>query len=106
VADIAAAATFVPVFSATYGGWVTVDGTSASAPLVAGIYGLAGNGATVTTARLYRHKRSFFDVTKGNNALFNGFSPLQDCGDDYICVAKKGYDGPTGLGTPDGTSGF
>jgi len=60
----------------------------------------------VTSARLYRNQRSFFDVTKGNNALFDGFSPLQDCGNDYICVAKKGYDAVTGLGTPDGTGGF
>ena len=106
VADVSAAATFVPVFSATYGGWVTLDGTSIAAPLVAGIYGLAGNGARMTTARLYRNKRSFFDVTRGNNAFFNEFTPLQDCDNDYICVAKKGYDGPTGLGTPDGISGF
>jgi subtilase family serine protease len=106
VADIAAVATNVPVFSVTYGGWVTVDGTSISAPLAAGIYGLAGNGATATTARLYQHARSFFDITKGNNALVNGFSPSQDCGSTYICVAKKGYDGPTGLGTPHGISGF
>ena len=60
----------------------------------------------MTSARLYRNQRSFFDVTKGNNAEFNGFTPLQDCDNDYICVAKKGYDGPTGLGTPNGISGF
>jgi hypothetical protein len=28
------------------------------------------------------------------------------CGDDYMCVAKKGYDAPTGLGTPDGPGGL
>jgi hypothetical protein len=28
------------------------------------------------------------------------------CGYDYLCVAKKGYDAPTGLGTPDGTGAF
>jgi hypothetical protein len=105
VADISAAATFVAVFNATYGGWVTVDGTSLSAPLIAGVYGLAGNGAKVTDARLYGHERSFFDVTKGNNAG-GEFSPLQVCDDDYLCVAKKGYDGLTGFGTPDGITGF
>jgi len=106
VADVSAAATFIPVFSTTYGGWVTLDGTSASAPLIAGIYGLAGNGARVTNAHLYRNTRSFFDVTKGNNADATGFTALQDCDNDYICVAKKGYDGVTGLGTPDGIGGF
>ena len=24
----------------------------------------------------------------------------------YLCHALKGYDGPTGLGTPNGTGGF
>jgi hypothetical protein len=28
------------------------------------------------------------------------------CGHDYLCQAKKGYDAPTGLGTPDGTGAF
>ena len=32
------------------------------------------------------------------------------CGDDYLCVylcvAKKGYEAPTGLGTPNGTGAF
>jgi len=106
VADISAVATNVPIFETTYGGWVSVNGTSIAAPLVAGIYGLAGNGANVGHVGLYRHGRSFFDVTKGNNAFSNGFSPSQDCGNNYICVAKKGYDAPTGLGTPDGISGF
>lgn len=28
------------------------------------------------------------------------------CGNDYLCVAKKGYDAPTGLGTPNGIGAF
>jgi hypothetical protein len=28
------------------------------------------------------------------------------CGDSYLCVARKGYDAPTGLGTPDGIGAF
>jgi hypothetical protein len=74
--------------------------------MVAGIYGLAGNGATMTTAGLYQHPQSFFDITKGNNALLLGHTPGQDCGSDYLCTAKPGYDAPTGLGTPDGIGGF
>jgi hypothetical protein len=31
----------------------------------------------------------------------NGF-----CGDDYLCTGVRGYDAPTGLGTPNGTSAF
>jgi hypothetical protein len=28
------------------------------------------------------------------------------CGNTYLCVAKPGYDAPTGLGTPDGSGAF
>jgi hypothetical protein len=104
ISDISAVATNIPVFNPAYGGWVTLAGTSASAPLIAGIIGLAGNGASLTNARIYRHARSFFDVTAGSNTPGN--PPLVACGDDYMCVAKKGYDAPTGLGTPDGPGGL
>jgi hypothetical protein len=103
IADISAVASNIPVFNSGYGGWVTVAGTSASAPLVAGIYGLAANGTTMTTARLYRHRRSFFDITTGSNVFG---PPRVICGGDYLCTAKKGYDAPTGLGTPDGPRGL
>ncbi len=106
IADISAVAQNVPIFNSTFGGWVTVGGTSIAAPLVAGIYGLAGNGATRTAADLYSHRKSFFDITKGNNAWLQGRTAAQICGRDYLCAAKTGYDAPTGLGTPDGISGF
>ena len=100
VADISAVATNIPIYNKDYGGWVTVAGTSISAPLIAGIYGLAGNATTLPPGSVYQHQASLFDVTTGNNVL------LQACGHDYLCNAKKGYDGPTGLGTPDGTGAF
>ncbi|HEY2550004.1 MAG TPA: S8 family serine peptidase [Streptosporangiaceae bacterium] len=105
VADISAVASNVPIFNAAYGGWVTVAGTSASAPFVAGTYGLAGNASHLTPRWLYLHRHDFFDVTAGNNALIGG-TPKQVCGDDYLCKARKGYDAPTGLGTPDGIAGL
>ena len=46
-----------------------------------------------------------FDITRGNNDLFNQAGGAT-CGFDYLCTAKKGYDAPTGLGTPDGTGAF
>jgi subtilase family serine protease len=103
IADISAVATNIPIFNPTYGGWISLAGTSVAAPLVAGIYGLEGNGATMTTARLYRHRGSFFDITAGDNVFA---PPVQACGGDYLCTAKKGYDAPTGLGTPDGPGGL
>jgi hypothetical protein len=104
VADVSAVAANVPVFEGSYGGWVTVEGTSISAPLIAGIYGLAGNGGQAGPRDLYEHAGSLFDVTRGNNAFFA--SARVSCGNDYLCAARKGYDAPTGLGTPDGIGAF
>jgi hypothetical protein len=39
------------------------------------------------------------DITEGSN-----FTPDTVCG--YLCTAEPGYDGPTGLGTPNGIGGF
>ena len=79
-------------------GWGVVGGTSASAPIIAGVYALAGNGSTVTYGSFpYSHTASLFDVTSGSNG---------SCGGSYLCTAKAGYDGPTGLGTPNGTGAF
>jgi len=79
-------------------GWITVGGTSASAPIIAGVYALAGNGRHVDDAsRLYSHRQHLFDVVGGSN----GF-----CGEDYLCTGLPGYDGPSGLGTPNGTGSF
>jgi hypothetical protein len=104
VTDVSAVATNVPIFEGTYGGWVTVEGTSISAPLIAGIYGLAGNAATIKPGYAYAHRSDLFDVARGNNSLF--VPARQACGDDYLCVAKHGYDAPTGAGTPDGIGAF
>jgi hypothetical protein len=104
VADVSAVGWDVPIYNPDFGGWVTVGGTSVAAPLIAGIYGLAGNAATVPLGYAYRHGRDLFDVTQGTNSLFE--PARQACDDDYLCVAKKGYDAPTGLGTPDGLGAF
>jgi subtilase family serine protease len=104
VADVSAVASNIPIYNKNYGGWVTVEGTSVSAPLIAGIYGLAGNASRLPLGYAYSHRKGFFDITRGNNSLF--VPPRLACGDDYLCVAKKGYDAPTGLGSPDGISAF
>jgi subtilase family serine protease len=103
VTDVAALAWNIPIFDSSlpksFGGpWLSVGGTSASAPLIAGVYALAGNAATIAPGYTYHHASHLFDVTTGNNALFA--SPAQTCGNDYLCAAKPGYDAPTGLGTP------
>jgi subtilase family serine protease len=79
-------------------GWGVVGGTSASAPIIAGVYALAGNGQSVNYGSFpYSHTGSLFDVTSGNNG---------SCSPAYLCTSGAGYDGPTGLGTPSGTAAF
>ncbi len=104
IADVAAVATDIPIYLKNRGGWITVGGTSVAAPLIAGIFGLAGNAARLSPGSLYHHRRQLFDIRAGNNA---GLAPPKaTCGDDYLCVARRGYDAPTGLGAPDGTGAF
>jgi subtilase family serine protease len=80
-------------------GWGTVGGTSASAPIIAGVYALAGNASSVTYgSKPYSAPAgSLHDVTTGTNG---------SCSGTYLCTAGTGYDGPTGLGTPSGTGAF
>ncbi len=78
-------------------GWFIVGGTSASAPFIAGVIGVAGNASTYTPAFSYSHTAATYDAVGGSNGT---------CGGTYLCTAKKGYDGPTGLGTPHGTGAF
>jgi subtilase family serine protease len=77
-------------------GWMVFGGTSVSAPLIGGIYGVTGHGAN-GAASIYANPGALNDVTSGTNG---------SCGGTYFCVAGIGYDGPTGLGTPNGTGAF
>jgi subtilase family serine protease len=101
VADVSAVAdpnTGVAVYDTfEVPGWIVVGGTSASAPLIGGVYALAGNATKVDPSYPYAHRNHLFDVVGGSN----GF-----CGRDYLCTGKKGYDAPTGLGTPNGAGAF
>ncbi len=95
-------ATGVAVYD-TYqvGGWLVFGGTSVSSPLTAGVFALAGNGATAGAAkRLYANlgKTTLYDVIGGANGTC---SP-----NTYLCTAVKGYDGPTGVGTPQGVGAY
>jgi subtilase family serine protease len=78
-------------------GWATVGGTSASSPIIASVYALAGNTGSIDGSFPYSHPGSLFDVTSGSNG---------NCGGSYLCNAGPGFDGPTGLGTPNGTGAF
>jgi hypothetical protein len=71
-------------------------GTSVGAPLIGGLYGVNGGGVTYGSDP-YAHVSALFDVTSGSNG---------SCGGSYLCTAVVGYDGPTGLGTPNGSTAF
>jgi len=80
-------------------GWVEVGGTSVSAPIVAGVYGLAANGAQFTgAASLYANPSALFAITSGSNGLCL-FA-------HYLCNAGIGYSGPAGMGSPNGIAAF
>jgi subtilase family serine protease len=85
-----------------YGPWFVAGGTSAAAPLVAGIYGLAENAARQHAARsLYRRHSQLYDVMAGQDGIC---SP--SLSSSYLCRARPGYDGPSGNGSPHGVGGF
>ncbi|HEX4739552.1 MAG TPA: S53 family peptidase [Allosphingosinicella sp.] len=77
-------------------GWMVFGGTSVAAPLIGGIYGVTGHKPT-GAATLYQNAGELNDVTSGSNG---------SCSGTYFCTAGAGYDGPTGLGTPNGTGPF
>ncbi len=105
VADISMVAdpnTGVAVYD-TYGGskagatgWVVYGGTSAASPLVAAILVAAGKGG-IDNSWPYANTGDFYDVTSGSNGTCSSSAK-------YLCTAGAGYDGPTGLGTPNGAA--
>jgi len=101
-ADVAAVAdpnTGLRIYAPASGGgsgWQQYGGTSLSAPIIAAVYALSGNTAGYANGIPYTRQGSLFDVTSGSNG---------SCG-TKVCNARAGWDGPTGLGTPNGVGGF
>lgn len=103
VADVSAVAdpaTGVAVYgpvNATRAGWQVYGGTSVAAPVIAAIYASDGNNSYAYPAQgTYANRAYLNDVIAGSNG---------SCG-SYLCNAVPGYDGPTGLGTPNGLTAF
>ncbi len=78
-------------------GWLVFGGTSVSAPIIAGVYAMSPTTAGYPASWTWRHATGLNDVTTGRNGT---------CRTAVWCTAGKGWDGPTGLGTPRGTSAF
>jgi subtilase family serine protease len=102
IADVSAAAdpntgglsVYAPT-NAKNSSWSQFGGTSESAPIIASVYALAGSG--LSNATPYSHTASLHDITSGSNGT---------CTPTQWCNARAGWDGPTGLGTPNGTGAF
>ncbi len=101
----------ITIFSAQFGGWTTIGGTSSAAPMWAGMLAdvnasptCQANNATKSgvgfvspllysvAANPTAYKASFNDITLGNNDAF---------GDSNLFQSGTGYDMATGLGTPE-----
>jgi hypothetical protein len=103
VADVSAVAdpaTGVWVYD-TFGGkgWAVYGGTSVASPIVGAVYALAGAATPgdYPSKYPYANPAALHDVVGGSNG---------SCGGGYLCTAVAGYDGPTGLGTPNGAGAF
>ncbi len=109
--------------------WLTIGGTSLSTPLISSLYALAGgsDGVIYPSLTLYGHlgdPSSLYDVTEGGNGfcdaaaeaacghpdafggLVKGFAFHVDCEYTTACDAAPGFDGPSGVGTPNAISLF
>ncbi len=78
------------------GHFTQVGGTSESAPMIAAVYALSGRTDGYPGKYPYNNRLHLYDITTGSNG---------SCGAP-LCTAGKGWDGPTGLGTPNGVKAF
>jgi MYXO-CTERM domain-containing protein len=104
--DVAAAAEFEPgAFEGAIAeydkndGWVPSVGTSAASPMVGAILTRLGLTDAVSSdlGWVYTNIAAFNDITSGTN-------DLDGTCDSVMCKAGPGYDGPTGVGSPNGAN--
>ena len=107
-------------------GWAVIGGTSVASPIIASLFALAGGAqgvaypAQLLYENLEQNPASLHDVTVGSNGecrkRFHGNTGASGCtsAEDaqnscpgrLICLAAPGYDGPSGVGTPNGLAAF
>jgi Subtilase family len=106
-------------------GWAAIGGTSVASPIIAAAFALAGGsqGVAYPARLLYENLQqdpaSLHDVASGSNgeclkkfkknAGTSGCTveeEAQSCTAHAICLAGGGYDGPSGVGTPNGLAAF
>jgi hypothetical protein len=107
-------------------GWAAIGGTSVASPIIAAAFALAGGsqGVAYPAQLLYENLQqdpaSLHDVVSGSNGACSkkfkknaGLSgctseeeAARSCAAQPICLAGSGYDGPSGVGTPNGLAAF
>jgi subtilase family serine protease len=111
VADVSAIAdpnTGVAIYD-SYGStnganWYVFGGTSVAAPIIAAVYAVAGNTSAIDNASYaYSHSSLLWDITSGSNGRC---TKGKNATGGYLCTAGVGYDGPTGLGSPNTAGAF
>lgn len=79
-------------------GWFQVGGTSLASPIIAATYIYGGiAGSSMANSLPYANSGALHDVTSGSNGT---------CSIPYLCNGVSGYDGPSGLGSPNGSAAF
>lgn len=91
-------------------GWSTALGTAVAAAIVAAEYALAGTPASGTYPAAYPYEHPGGSYTTPGNAYpyVDGLTNITSgsdgtCPVSYLCTAGAGYNGPTGLGSPNTT---
>jgi hypothetical protein len=89
----------VAVYNTANNGWEQVGDTTLAAAIIASTYALAGSPApgTYPASYPYTHPGGLYDISSGSTGT---------CSPSYLCTAGPGYDGPTGLGTPNAATAF
>jgi hypothetical protein len=91
-----------------------VGGTAVAAAIIAGVYALAGTPAAGTYPASYPYSHpggpytspgTAYPYSDGLNDITSG-SNGTTCSPAYLCTAGPGYDGPTGVGSPEFTTSF
>ncbi len=90
-------------------GWAEIGGTSVAAPIIAGTYALAdivaGGPGKALLAGTFPAAYPY-QATSGLTDVVGGSDGNCEANRQYLCHAITGFDGPTGLGTPNGTAAF
>jgi subtilase family serine protease len=88
--------------------WSPVEGTSAASPLVAGLLTRLGLAVTVSNdiGWLYTNAANFHDLGSASypsDPDGTKTNAQSGCSPAVLCTVETGWDGPSGLGTPNGS---